>query len=81
MGYAWIWVGIAVIIATYSLGAGGVGGGIPLGAVVVTIMLAHLGIGIFMLLTAEIVQDFPDKFLATSVGVSWSIPGRGTSGG
>ena len=53
-GYAWIWVGIAVIIATYSLGATGVGGGVGLGTVILTIMLANLAIGAFMLLTADI---------------------------
>lgn len=54
MGYAWIWVGIAVIIATYSLGAGGVAGGIPLLQVIAIIALANLVIGAFMLLTADI---------------------------
>lgn len=54
LGYAWIWVGIAVIIATYSLGAGGVAGGIPLAQVVLVIALANLVIGAFMLLTADI---------------------------
>lgn len=53
-GYAWIWVGIAVIIATYSLGATGVGGGIGLGTVIMTIFLANLAIGAFMVLTADI---------------------------
>lgn len=54
LGYAWIWVGIAVIIATYSLGAGGVEGGIPLAQVIGIIALANLAIGAFMLLTADI---------------------------
>ncbi|MDB6176299.1 NCS1 family transporter [Paracoccus sp. Z330] len=54
LGYAWIWVGIAVIIATYSLGAGGVEGGIPLINVIAIIALANLVIGAFMLLTADI---------------------------
>lgn len=54
LGYAWIWVGIAVIIATYSLGAGGVAGGIPLAQVVLVIAVANLVIGAFMLLTADI---------------------------
>lgn len=53
-GYAWIWVGIAVIIATFSLGATGVQGGIGLGEVIVTIFLANLVLGAFMLLTADI---------------------------
>ncbi|MEY8827502.1 NCS1 family transporter [Sedimentitalea sp. XS_ASV28] len=54
LGYAWIWVGIAVIIATYSLGAAGIGGGIPLASVILTIALANLAIGAFMVLTADI---------------------------
>ncbi|WP_193175272.1 NCS1 family transporter [Oricola nitratireducens] len=54
LGYAWIWVGIAVIIATYSLGASGIGGGVGLGAVILTILLANVAIGAFMVLTADI---------------------------
>ncbi len=54
LGYAWIWVGIAVIIATYSLGAAGISGGIPLVTVILTIALANLAIGAFMVLTADI---------------------------
>ncbi|MBB5224055.1 NCS1 family nucleobase:cation symporter-1 [Amaricoccus macauensis] len=53
-GYAWIWVGIAVIIATYSLGATGAGGGIALTDIILTIFLANLALGVFMLLTADI---------------------------
>lgn len=53
-GYAWIWVGIAVIIATYSLGASGVGGGVALSTVILTILLANVAIGAFMVLTADI---------------------------
>lgn len=52
--YAWIWIGIAVIIATYSLGASGVENGISLGTVIITIFMANLFIGLFMLLTADI---------------------------
>lgn len=54
IGYAWIWVGIAVIIATYSLGATGVGGGVPLATVIMIIVLANLAIGVVMMLTADI---------------------------
>ena len=54
MGYVWIMVGIAVIIATYSLGAAGVGGGVSLGTVVLMILLANIAIGAFMVLTADI---------------------------
>ena len=53
-GYAWIWIGIAVIIATYSLGATGVQGGASLGQVILTIFAANLVLGVFMLLTADI---------------------------
>lgn len=54
LGYAWIWVGIAVIIATYSLGATGISGGFPLWMVILTIFAANLAIGAFMILTADI---------------------------
>ena len=54
LGYVWIWVGIAVMIATYSLGATGIAGGISLTTVIFTIFLANVGIGLFMLLTADI---------------------------
>jgi NCS1 family nucleobase:cation symporter-1 len=54
LGYAWIWVGIAVIIATYSLGASGVAGGFSLTTVILTIFAANLAIGAFMILTADI---------------------------
>lgn len=53
-GYAWIWIGIAVIIATYSLGASGVANGVSLSTVIMTIFLANLFIGLLMLLTADI---------------------------
>lgn len=54
LGYAWIWVGIAVIIATYSLGATGVTGGFSLLTVILTIFAANLAIGAFMIMTADI---------------------------
>ncbi|WP_374301391.1 NCS1 family transporter [Paracoccus sp. (in: a-proteobacteria)] len=54
LGYAWIWVGIAVIIATYSLGATGIQGGFGLTTVALTIMMANLAIGALMLATADI---------------------------
>lgn len=54
LGYAWIMVGIAVMIATYSLGAAGVEGGISLGTVVLTIVLANIVLGAFMVMTADI---------------------------
>ncbi|SFA60631.1 nucleobase:cation symporter-1, NCS1 family [Paracoccus halophilus] len=53
-GYAWIWVGIAVIIATFSLGATGAQGGVELSKVILTIFIANLILGAFMLLTADI---------------------------
>ncbi|WP_282602065.1 NCS1 family transporter [Paracoccus sp. PARArs4] len=54
LGYAWMFVGIAVIIAGYSLGAAGVGGGVPLGTVMLTIFAANLLIGAIMVLSADI---------------------------
>ena len=54
LGYAWIWVGIAVIIATYSLGATGIQGGFSLLTVILTIGAANLAVGAFMVLTADI---------------------------
>lgn len=54
MGYAWMFVGIAVIIAGYSLGAAGIGGGVPLVAVMLTIFAANLLIGAIMVASADI---------------------------
>lgn len=53
-GYAWIFVGIAVIIATYSLGATGIQGGMDLATVALTILAANIVIGAVMTLTADI---------------------------
>ncbi|MES0885347.1 NCS1 family transporter [Roseibium sp. SCP14] len=53
LGYIWIWIGMAVIIATFQLGAGGVAG-LPLATVIVTIFLANLTLGLVMALTADI---------------------------
>jgi NCS1 family nucleobase:cation symporter-1 len=52
-GFIWMWVGMAVIIATYSLGANGVAG-LPLSTVVLTIFVANLVLGLVMTLTADI---------------------------
>ncbi|WP_158162710.1 NCS1 family transporter [Grimontia hollisae] len=52
-GFIAIWIGMAVIIATFSLGAGGVSG-MPLEHVLLTIFLANLTLGIVMTLTADI---------------------------
>ncbi|QUS37162.1 NCS1 family transporter [Falsirhodobacter algicola] len=54
MGYTWMFVGIAVIIAGYSLGASGVGAGMSLGTVMLTVLMANLLIGAVMLLSADI---------------------------
>ncbi len=53
-GYVWIWIGIAVIIATYSLGAAGVAGGFSLVTTIATIAAANLVVGLVMVLTADI---------------------------
>ncbi len=48
-----LWVGMAVIIATFQLGAAGVAG-LPLGKVILTIFLANMALGIVMTLTSDI---------------------------
>lgn len=53
LGFIWLWVGMAVIIATFQLGAGGVSS-LPLMTVVLTIFMANLALGIVMTLTADI---------------------------
>lgn len=52
-GFIWMWIGMAVIIATFQLGAGGVAG-LPLPTVIATIFLANLALGVVMTLTADI---------------------------
>ena len=54
LGYAWMWVGMAVIIATYSLGATGIQGGFSLVEVLLIIAGANLAVGAVMMLTADI---------------------------
>ncbi|MEE3215497.1 MAG: NCS1 family transporter, partial [Pseudomonadota bacterium] len=53
LGFIWLWIGMAVIIATFQLGAGGVAG-LPLVQVVAIIFLANLVLGVVMSLTADI---------------------------
>jgi len=48
-----LWIGMAVIIATFQLGAGGVAG-LPLSTVILTILLANMALGVVMTLTADI---------------------------
>lgn len=61
--YVWIWIGMAVIIATFQLGAGGVAG-LPLTTVIATIFLANLALGLVMALTADI---------GTEHGISFAV--------
>lgn len=63
LGFIWLWISMAVIIATFQLGAGGVAG-LPLATVVLTIFLANLALGIVMTLTADI---------GTEHGVSFAV--------
>ncbi|WP_246079385.1 NCS1 family transporter [Parasedimentitalea maritima] len=63
LGYVWIWIGMAVIIATFQLGAGGVAG-LPLATVIATIFLANLALGLVMALTADI---------GTEHGISFAV--------
>lgn len=53
LGFVWIWISMAVIIATFQLGANGVAG-LPLWQVLVTILLANITLAIVMTLTADI---------------------------
>ncbi|WP_116473881.1 NCS1 family transporter [Zobellella maritima] len=62
-GFVWIWVGIAVIIATFQLGANGVTG-LPLFQVIATILIANVILALLMTLTADI---------GTEHGLSFSV--------
>ncbi|SDO22944.1 NCS1 family transporter [Geodermatophilus sp. DSM 45219] len=53
LGFVWIWIGMAVIIATFQLGANGVAG-LPLPVVLLTILLANAALAVVMTLTADI---------------------------
>jgi NCS1 family nucleobase:cation symporter-1 len=53
LGFVWIWIGMAVIIATFQLGAGGVAG-LPLPQVLLTILLANMALAVVMTMTADI---------------------------
>lgn len=53
LGFVWIWIGIAVMIATFQLGANGVAG-LPLGQVVLIIFVANIILAMLMMLTADI---------------------------
>lgn len=53
LGFTWIWIGIAFMIATFQLGATGVSG-LPLLQVVVVILLANFVLALLMTLTADI---------------------------
>lgn len=53
LGFIWMWIGIAVIIATFQLGANGVAG-LPLPQVVGIILVANLALALLMTLTADI---------------------------
>ncbi|MNG74599.1 putative allantoin permease [compost metagenome] len=53
LGFTWIWIGIAFMIATFQLGATGVSG-LPLLQVVAVILLANFVLALLMTLTADI---------------------------
>src|SRR3712207_3495598 len=53
LGFVWIWIGMAVIIDTFQLGANGVAG-LPLPVVLLTILLANIALAVVMTLTADI---------------------------
>lgn len=53
LGFVWIWIGLAVIIATFQLGAAGVES-LPLGQVIAVIFAANVALALLMTLTADI---------------------------
>jgi len=53
LGFVYLWIGIAVIIATFQLGANGVAG-LPLTQVMVIIFFANVALAMLMTLTADI---------------------------
>ncbi|MBD5803995.1 putative allantoin permease [Azoarcus sp. Aa7] len=53
LGFVWIWIGLAVIIATFQLGATGVES-LPLWQVVAVILSANVALALLMTLTADI---------------------------
>lgn len=53
LSYIWIWIGMAVIIAVFQLGANGVAG-LPLATVIMTILAANFVLAAVMALTADI---------------------------
>lgn len=53
LSYIWLWIGMAVIIAVFQLGANGVAG-LPLMTVLMTILAANFVLAIVMALTADI---------------------------
>lgn len=53
LGFTWIWIGIAFMIATFQLGATGVSG-MSLTQVVLIILLANFVLALLMTLTADI---------------------------
>ncbi|MGJ7458724.1 NCS1 family transporter [Halomonas sp. RA08-2] len=63
LGFVWIWIGIAVMIATFQLGANGITG-VPLLHVVLIIFFANVVLALLMLLTADI---------GTEHGLSFSV--------
>ncbi|WP_310621177.1 NCS1 family transporter [Flexibacterium corallicola] len=62
-GYVGLWISMAVIIATFQLGAGGVSG-LPLSTVLITIVAANLLLGVVMSLTADV---------GTEHGISFAV--------
>lgn len=63
IGFSWIWIGIAVMIATFQLGANGITG-VSLTNVVLIIFCANVVLALLMLLTADI---------GTEHGLSFSV--------
>jgi nucleobase:cation symporter-1, NCS1 family len=70
LGFVYLWIGIAVIIATFQLGANGVAG-LPLTQVMFIIFFANIALALLMTLTADI---------GTEHGLSFAVYLRATFG-
>ncbi|MET9711009.1 NCS1 family transporter [Nocardiopsis alba] len=63
-GFVWIWIGLAVVIATFQYGANGITGGLSLPMVMLVVFAATLTLSVIMTLTADI---------GTEHGLSFSV--------
>lgn len=53
-GFVWIWIGLAVVIATFQYGANGIMGGLSLPTVMLIVLTATMALSVIMTMTADI---------------------------